>query len=39
MSIWISTAFIVAVRMFCWYKHLNIITYGDAQDPDGTLRS
>ena len=39
MAIWISTAFIVAVRMFCWYKHLNIINYGDAQDPDGTLRS
>ena len=22
-----------------WYKRLNIINYGDAQDPDGTLRS
>ena len=39
MAIWISTAFIVAVRMFCWYKRLNIINYGDSQDPDGTLRS
>ena len=38
-AIWISTAFIVAVRMFCWYKRLNIVTYGDAQDADGTLRS
>lgn len=26
-AIWISSVVIVAVRMFCWYKQLNIIAY------------
>ncbi|MDY6010831.1 MAG: trimeric intracellular cation channel family protein [Duodenibacillus sp.] len=36
-TLWFATMLIVVVRMVCWYKDWNIVSYGRFQKKDGTL--
>lgn len=37
--IWIASILIIAIRMFCWYKQLLLISYKGQRDNDGTFHA